>query len=176
MQLGDTSERYGTVSRWLHWGMALLFLWQFLSASAHAFLDDTPVEAFFWATHKPLGLLLLILVAIRGIWALANISRRPHSVSTPAKLGHIALYLLMVVIPALALLRQYGSGRAFEPFGLPLMPGFSGEEIGWMVMPANLLHGFLGWTLLALVVGHIVMAWVHRRKPGHVDVFPRMIR
>lgn len=176
MQLGDTNERYGAVSCFLHWGMALLFLWQFLTASAHAFLDDTPVEEFMWSSHKPLGLLLLILVAIRGLWALANISRRPHSVSMAAKLGHIALYLLMFVIPTLALLRQYGSGRAFEPFGLPLMQGSPGDKIEWMMMPANLLHGFLGWTLLALVIGHIVMAWVHRRRPGHVDVFPRMIR
>ena len=34
----------------------------------------------------------------------------------------MALYLLMWAVPAIALLRQYGSGRAFAPFGIPLWP------------------------------------------------------
>ena len=28
----DTPARYGRISRWLHWGMALLFAWQFIAA------------------------------------------------------------------------------------------------------------------------------------------------
>ena len=36
MPIQDSNDRYGTVSRVLHWGMALLLVWQFLSAGAHA--------------------------------------------------------------------------------------------------------------------------------------------
>ena len=64
-------------------------------------------------------------------------------------------------MPALALLRAYGSGKGFSPFGLPLMPA-TGVKVDWMVAPANAIHGFLAWTLLALIAGHIAMVIVHR--------------
>ena len=154
----DNSQRYGAISRLLHWGMALLFAWQFTSATAH-----------------PVGVLLLTLVVLRAIWALANASRRPPSVSVMAKLGHLVLYGLMMVIPTIALIRQYGSGRSLEVFGFTLMSGFEGEEITWMTDLGGLLHGELGWTLLALIVGHIVMAILHRKLTHH-DVLTRMAR
>jgi cytochrome b561 len=95
-------------------------------------------------------------------------------VSTPALLGHVTLYALVFIVPALALLRQYGSGRVFEPLGIPLFPGFEGERIDWMMAPGNLLHSWLGWLLLALIVGHIGMAYWHRRRPDQPDVLKRM--
>src|SRR5690606_39606061 len=70
-----SSDLYGRVSRALHWGMALLLLWQFLSAGAHALLEDTSIGEFFWSTHKPLGFLLFILVFIRFSWAVVNLSQ-----------------------------------------------------------------------------------------------------
>lgn len=177
MSIRDNEQRYGRVSRMLHWGMALLIGWQFLSAGAHSLFDDTAIEAFFWPTHKPVGFLLLVLVVLRIAWALANRGNRPPSVSAPARLGHIALYALVFVTPLLALLRQYGSGRAFEPFGMPLFSGWEEDmEIAWMIEPANFLHGWFGWALLALILGHSVMTYWHRRTPGQPDVLPRMWR
>jgi cytochrome b561 len=174
MSLADTTTRYGTLTRLLHWSMALLLLWQFLSAASHFLLEDTAVEAFFWPTHKPLGVLLLILIVIRLGWAAINVARRPASINLLAKLGHLGLYAFLLVIPVLGLLRQYGSGRAFEPLGIPLFPGFDGDEIAWMVEPGNALHGLLGWLLLAMIVGHIIMVIYHRKAAGQPDVLPRM--
>ncbi len=171
----DTPIRYGWVSRLLHWGMALLFAWQFTSATAHWLFPDTPFETFFWGTHYPMGVLLLTLVVLRALWALVNTSRRPRSVSVMATLGHLALYGLMIAVPTIALIRQFGSGRSLEVFGVSLMSGFEGEEITWMTDLGGLLHGELGWVLLALVVGHIVMAVLHRKLTHH-DVLARMAR
>lgn len=170
----DNHDTYGSVSRLLHWGMALLLAWQFLSAGSHLLLDDTAVEAFFWPTHKPLGFALFVLIGLRAVWALIHLRVRPPSVSRLATAGHVALYLLVLIVPSLALLRQYGSGRAFEPFGIPLMPGFEGERIDWMMAPGNLLHSWLGWLLLVLIVGHVFMAVWHRRRPDQPDVLERM--
>lgn len=172
--IGDNRETYGTISRLLHWGMALLLGWQFLSAASHALFDDTAIEAFFWPTHKPVGLLLFGLIVLRGLWALAHLRVRPPSVGRLATTGHVVLYALVFVIPSLALLRQYGSGRSWEPLGLPLFPGFEGERIDWMMAPANLLHSWLGWTLLILVIGHTLMAYWHRRRADQPDVLKRM--
>lgn len=168
----DNATRYGTVSRFFHWGMALLLMWQFLSAASHYFFEDTAIEAFFWPTHKAMGVLLLTLVVLRLLWALVNLSRRPPAINLLSKLGHIALYLLVLTVPILALIRQYGSGRAFEPFGIPLFAGFEGEKIQWMLDLGSDLHGELGWVLLLLIVGHMLMAWRHRNTDK--DVMPRM--
>ncbi|MCP1727409.1 cytochrome b561 [Natronospira proteinivora] len=175
MQTWDNTERYGTVSRVLHWGMGLVILWQLLTVLARVFFDDeSALYGFFWGTHRETGLLIFLLVLLRGVWALANLSRRPPSVSLPAKLGHITLYLLMIVIPFLALLRQYGSGRAFEPFGIPLFPGFEGDSIDWMMAPATLFHSWAGYLLFSLIIGHAAMAIWRRRDPEKQDVLSRM--
>ena len=169
----DNQKRYGRVSRILHWGVALLIVWQFLSAAAHYFLEDTAIEAFFWPTHKPLGVLLLVLVVLRLLWALINISRRPTSVSLLAKFGHIALYSLMIAVPVTALIRQYGSSRAFEIFGIKIFSGFEGGKIQWMMDLGKNWHSELGWALLALIVGHIVMVMWHKRSAKN-NTLPRM--
>ena len=176
MSVLDNAQRYGAISRFLHWGVAVLLLWQFLSAATHALLEDSWLDELMWATHKPLGFLLLIIIALRLVWALLNVPRRPAAVSRLAALGHRALYALMIVIPVLALIRQYGSGRAFSPFGIPLMDGFDSEKIEWMVGLGNLLHGELAWLLLAFTLGHIVMAFWHRIRKSHEDVLARMWR
>ncbi|QJQ96276.1 MULTISPECIES: cytochrome b [Halomonadaceae] len=173
MQIFDSGLRYGGVSRLLHWSMALLLMWQFASAIARVLASETALDEFLWSTHRELGALLMLLVVVRGIWGVINASRRPPALSVMARLGHLALYALMIAVPLIALIRQYGSGRAFSPFGVPLMSGFEGERIEWMVALGGQFHGLLGWTLLALVVGHVGMAILHKRLGGQ-DVMTRM--
>ncbi|MCP8897692.1 cytochrome b [Gilvimarinus xylanilyticus] len=173
MMQPDSNTRYGTVSRLFHWSMALLILWQFVGVLARVLAEDSAVEKFFWSTHKPLGVVLLVLALVRLIWTLANLRRRPRELNWASALGHMGLYGLLVAIPALGLLRQYGSGRTFDVWGLPLFTGFEGR-IDWMVEPGNLLHGNFGWILLAAVAGHIFMVFWHRRGDKGQNVLPRM--
>lgn len=162
----DTPHRFGLVSRALHWGMAALFLWQFTGMALKVTIGRTGLTSFFVGSHAGVGTLLFALVLLRGAWGLLNARRRPMPdrglLGRFAVLGHLALYALMIVVPSLALLRSYGSGRAFAPFGLPLFPGFEGGPISWMTAPGNAAHGLLGWTLLALIAGHIAMVALHR--------------
>lgn len=162
--LFDHPEGYGSVSRALHWLMAALFAWQFLSAILHAVDREMPVARFFWSGHVSVGFLLLVAVVLRGIWALVNLRNRPvHAagfLGAAARLGHLALYLLMVAVPLLATLRAYGSGRGISVFGAQVFAGAS-ERIPALVEPGSALHGLLGWALLILVIGHIVMALAH---------------
>lgn len=78
----------------------------------------------------------------------------------------------MVVVPGLALLRQYRSGKPFTPYGIPLMPGRD-DKIAWMMAPGDLLHHWLAFTLLAVLVDHVAMAFLHR-KLWNEDVLARM--
>lgn len=170
----DSAARYGTVSRWLHWGMAVCLAAVFAAALTHHFLEDSALDALLWPLHRPLGALLLLLGLLRVAWALRRAGQRPPQLSRAAQLGHLALYVLMVAVPFIGMLRQYGSGRAFSPFGLPLMSARPDAKIDWMVELGGLVHGELGWVLLAGVAGHIAMALWHRRHPAG-NVLPRMM-
>ncbi|ALM52238.1 cytochrome b [Halomonas huangheensis] len=171
----DTPQRYGTLTRALHWGVAALVVWQLTTATVTSLAEDSWLDELLWATHKPTGFSILVLMVLRLGWALVNHARRPASVSALARLGHIVLYALLLVIPSIALLRQYGSGRSFEPFGLPLMSGFESGKIEWLMAPANLLHGWLGWTLFVLALVHVLMAFHRRFSRKAEDVLPRML-
>lgn len=164
ISLMDHSRGYGLITRFLHWGMALLVLWQAVSALLHYFADDTAVTDFFFGTHTTNGFLIFVLAVLRGLWGLANLSRRPVH-STPidrlASLGHLAIYLLLIAIPLIALTREYGSGEGFTVFGIQIFPSFQ-PEIEWTGDLAGALHGELGWVLLLLVAGHILMALIHQ--------------
>lgn len=162
----DTPQRYGRISRWLHWGMALLFAWQFVGMGLRLALGRTPLVSVFVGSHASVGLLLLVLVLLRGAWGLGQRARRPaHGeglLGRAAVLGHRLLYLLMLLVPSLALLRLYGSGRAFAWFNQwPLFA--AGPKQPALMAPAELAHGPLAWLLLALIAGHVGMVWLHRR-------------
>ncbi|KAA0889408.1 cytochrome b [Pusillimonas sp. ANT_WB101] len=163
----DSQHVYGLISRQLHWAMALLFAWQFFGMFIKVTVGRSPLTAFLVSTHRPIGLLLLGLCLLRVFWALANAKRRPAYAATLAgrlaRLGHITLYVLMLLIPALALLRQFGSGKAFSVFGVTITEE-TGIEIPWMTAPADLLHGLLAWGLLAVIAGHVLMVVVHRYR------------
>lgn len=170
----DSPARYGTGTRILHWTMAVLFVWQFASVLAHALAEDSAMDAFLWPTHKAVGTLLMLLILVRILWSLANTGRRPAPVSLLARLGHSVMYLLMLSIPLVALLRQFGSGRAFAPFGIPMMPGFEGDRIRWMIDLGSNFHSLLGWVLLAAIVGHIGAALWHYFS-GQPQILRRII-
>lgn len=160
----DSHARYGLVARALHWSMVLLFGWQYLGMILRELLGKTPLVSFLVGTHATIGALILVLALVRILWALANHSHRPpHApglVGRAAQLGHLALYGLMVVVPALALLRLYGSGRGFSPFGIEVFAA-GGDKVEWMMAPANVLHGALAWVLLVAIAGHVAMVFVH---------------
>ncbi|SEK46629.1 cytochrome b561 [Roseovarius nanhaiticus] len=167
-QLTDSQDRYGLISRIFHWGMALLFAAQFLSAAAHwALPREHAVREALWSYHPTLGATLFLLVLLRGVWGLANIGRRPgHSglLGRAAFAGHLAIYALMVIVPSVRLLAAAGGTRGFSYLGIPIFPA-QPAEIAWMRAPAE-WHGEMGWILALLVLGHAAMAilWHHLIK------------
>ncbi|GJE13765.1 cytochrome b [Methylobacterium longum] len=160
----DTPRRYGRISRGFHWVMAALFAWQFTGAMLYVTIGDTAVTRFVGGSHFTLGATLFVLVLLRGAWGFANLRRRPpHTgrLGRAATIGHGVIYGLMIVVPSLALLRQYGSGKPFAPYGIPFMPGRD-NKIAWMMVPGDLFHYWLAFVLLAVILGHAAMAVLHR--------------
>ncbi len=159
----DNPNGYGVISRSLHWLMAVLFVWQFISTTLRVFAKDTPIYNFIWPTHYQVGFALLLLVLVRGAWGLLNASRRPHKTGLIGKLaafGHLVIYALMFVVPALALLRSYGNGRGFSFLGMEIFAQ-TGVQNPALTAPGSAAHGLLGWVLLAVIVAHVLMAFIH---------------
>lgn len=159
----DSPDGYGLISRSLHWLMVVLFSWQFITAILRVFAKDTAIYDLVWSTHSQLGFALFLLVLVRGLWGLLNLSMRPHRsgvLGGLAGLGHLVIYALMFAVPALALLRSYGNGRVFSFLGLQVFES-TGIQDAALTAPANAVHGLLGWLLLAAIIGHVLMVFVH---------------
>lgn len=161
----DTKQLYGRITRWLHWSMAVLLLWQFTGMGLRLLLGRDSIAGFFVRLHQPVGTALLGLVVLRVIWALVNRHNRPpHDdglLGRAAKLGHLALYLLMAIIPSIALVRAWGAQRAFAPYGFEIFPARA-QDIKWTADLAAALHGELAWLLAALILGHVIMVAFHQ--------------
>lgn len=161
----DDPDRYGRVTRILHWLIAGLLAWQFTGMLVKVILGRHEITRFLVGTHKPIGTLLMVLIAARALWAFSQWRKRPRHPATllgrAAAAGHALLYALMLYIPAVALLREYGGTRAFAPWGMSLFPERV-QEIAWMVSLADASHSTLAWLLLAVIVGHIAMVALHQ--------------
>ena len=162
--LRDTPQIYGRVTRLLHWIIAALVAWQFVGMGLRLLLGRTPLVSFFVGSHQKVGTVLFGLIVLRLAWAVANRGNRPdHGAGVQgvaARLGHLALYAVMALVPVAALMRAYGSEKAFAPFGFQIFPAQT-PEIGWMVGVGDAIHGEFAWVLLALVAGHVLMVGVH---------------
>lgn len=173
----DTKQRYGTVSRLLHWTMAVLVIWQALK------LFDRINDGQHWVGqtlvpwHISVGTLIGVLIVVRIAWALRNLRNRPPPAQPPtlamvARAGHIALYVGLVLLPVSGISIMVGNGYGLEAFGLQIVP--AGPEIPWLATFGGVLHSPVAWLMVMLVIGHIVMALWHGlvRKDG---VLQRML-
>lgn len=156
----DNTQRYGIISRLLHWTMAAGFAFMLFTV----IMWKTNEEYFsLMAYHKSVGFLLAVLIVIRLVWAAMNLTKRPPS-NLVAKLGHLALYGLMLAVPFIGLLRQYGSAKgSLAVFGVEVM-GKAPEKVEWMAQLGNAAHGKLGFILFVLAIGHIGFAIWHQIK------------
>ena len=142
----DTPNHYGTISRALHWGMAVAIALMYLLAVAWHLTGQA--QALI-PVHKALGTLLFMLVFARILWAIAA-EQRPRATSLAARLGHLALYLLMLTVPTIALIRD-AAGR-------------DGSAENAATHFGDLWHSRAAWLLLLLIAGHILMTAIHQHR------------
>ena len=106
MPLKNTRERYGIVTKLLHWSIAVLIIG--LTALGVYMMDLTYYDRYYnvsLETHKALGILVLELAILKILWS--GFSPSPESAPSmkrwekgAAKLMHFTLYAMMVLIPS----------------------------------------------------------------------------
>ena len=68
--LWDNQDRYGAVTRTLHWGIAALMAWQFGGMLSESLLGDkAPLAVALTANHTQVGTILFVLIVLRVVWA-----------------------------------------------------------------------------------------------------------
>lgn len=161
--MNDSHQRYDRITRFFHWGMALLIFWEFLQLGGRINDGEHWVGRNLAVWHVSIGAVLLPLVVLRIGWTLRQRSQRPQHVGAKGmlvKAGHFLLYLVMALVPVTGVLYMVGNGYGLTVFGAQLIAG-SETKVGWMISLGN-LHSPLALVFVALVVGHIAAALYHR--------------
>lgn len=128
MSWRNTTNRYGSLSAWLHWLMLLLFIAVYGAIEVKGFYPKgSDVREGLKDWHAMLGLLVLILVwlriAARFSGPTPDIQPAPPAwQQMSAKVLHLALYALMIVMPLLGWAVLSASGKQIPFFGLHLPP------------------------------------------------------
>lgn len=166
--INDTRQRYGTISRLLHWGIAVLIGWQLLKVFDRIDDGEHWVGQTLVPWHVSIGTLVLLLVLLRLGWARTQRNSRPVQAPATAflvKAGHALLYVGMVLMPVTGILTMVGNGYGLTAFGVELVA--AGDGIPWMASVGS-LHSPVAWGLLVLIAGHAGIALLHHfvRKDG----------
>lgn len=105
-------QTYDTVSRALHWLTVLGFIGILSTITVWTIYDGEEWVKSLFGVHKSIGFITLLVIAVRIVWALLNASKRPAADSFAAKAGHLVLYVLMLAVPVIGMIRQYGGAAA----------------------------------------------------------------
>ncbi len=173
--------KYSLSSRILHWIIAVLIIFMIgLGIYMTEFLSkESSNRLEIYSLHKSIGVLLIILVFMRFINRFINKPPKlPESISkldrTLAGFGHIALYAFMIIVPISGYLmsNSYGYPVHFFSIEMPFLVGKNFENAALF----SKIHYYAGYTILALVIIHILAVIKHRFfDKAENDVLKRMI-
>lgn len=165
MNWKNTSVRYGSLSIGIHWLMLLLFVAVYGSIELRVLFEkgSDPREALK-AWHFMLGLLVFVLVWVRIAVRLSgptpDIQPEPAKLQQlSAKLLHLALYALMIVMPLMGWMLLSASGKAIPFFGLQL-PALIGENKE-LASQIKEVHEFAGTVGYFIIGAHAAAALYH---------------
>lgn len=126
MQLRNTTVRWGSVARFLHWLIVAFILTQVILAAAASELHGMAKLAML-ARHKSVGITILMLAILRLAWRLVNPTPPLPATLKPyerflARFTHAALYVLIVAMPITGWVMSSARGFPVSWFGLFQLP------------------------------------------------------
>ncbi len=175
----NMSDRYGRVSRLLHWTTAFMFLALIpMGIFASIIPEGTEYRNAYYVVHKTLGVIVFFLLLLRLVWN--KLSPRPalDTSLTPRerKLAHgvhLTLYFMMIAVPVTGFVMTSYHGYPTFFFAWELPPLWLPSDSATIIWGS--LHKYLLPYLLYLVLGaHILGALKHRFIDKHNGAVKRM--
>ncbi len=177
--LWNTRERYGLMTRALHWGIAALFFAQFfLGLGMETWAEDSEaLEKQLLNLHTSLGILLAGLVIVRVVLAKLQTQPTPPAHMGPlevrlAELTKVSLNLLILLTAFSGYLSLAGEGESPMFFGLS-MPVPIGES-DFLHELGEEAHELLAFIVMGLALFHAAAALKHHFIDKD-DVLKRML-
>ena len=168
MQLRNSERRYGAAAMMLHWLMAFLLsalvvLGLYMTSLPDVGFDTWKIRLILY--HKQLGLLALVLVALRLVWRVGNVL--PHLVETipdwqkvAARFVHLCFYALMLTLPLTGWLMSSATGIPVSVLGLFTLPDLVPYDDRLFHTLID-VHRYLGYALIVCMAAHIGAALRH---------------
>lgn len=176
MRIKNTEDRYGVVTIFLHWIMAVLIIGLLILGLYMVTLPISHAKLKLYGWHKEYGLLVLGLVSLRLIWRLSNVTPRlslPLLEKLAARTVHWAFYVFMFAMPLTGWLITSAAGLPASFFGLFVLPNLISPNEESRILFEE-IHKWLGYGLIATIVLHASAALKHHFI-NKDDILRRMI-
>jgi cytochrome b561 len=165
MSWKNTNQHYGTLSIALHWLMFLLMAAVYATIELRElFPKGSDPRETLKSLHFMLGLSVLLLVTLRIYAKVTSVTPIITPGLSPiqdyaAKLGHLALYGLMVAMPVLGWLMLSAAAKPIPFFGLEL-PALLAEnkDLAKSLKEIHETIGVIGYYLIGI---HVLAALYH---------------
>lgn len=165
MQIHNTVNKYGIISKTLHWLIAILIICAWIAGDYMVDLpNNDPVKFSLIDLHKSVGMAVLMLVIIRLSWRLYDGAPKFLGKSRILKIAantmHYLLYVFMFIQPLSGWFMSSAAGYNPTFFGLFNFPGLVAKNSS-MVETYISVHDTSATILLVLFILHVSAALVH---------------
>lgn len=165
-------DGYTVTARAFHWLIAVLLGAQYIVAVLMPNIGPKTLPGPLIDLHFSLGVVILVLMALRLLHRLArpvplDLPDSPPWERTTALVTHRLFYLILLVAPFLGWASASAHRLPVSLFGLVPLPALAAPRARW-AFTAGDLHRYAMWTLLVLIGFHALAALHHHfvRRDG----------
>ena len=170
MPLRNSSTHYGSVTRFLHWAVFLLFAHQYLSGNFMTHMESSKTlfgltQNNYYDWHKSIGLVLLALAVLRIVWRKLTPLPDWAPMLSPAEraISHwneTLLYVCMILMPVSGYLfvmagdygiKLFGWRDLFNPIG----------KLEWLATLARVVHIVTSYAIVVIASWHVGLGLKH---------------
>ncbi len=175
----NESDRFGRVSRILHWTTAILFIFMIPTGIFSSMIPEGAwYRTEYNVVHKTIGIIIFMLLIVRLLWNRKSARPALDSSLKPmerkmAHGAHLALYALLFAIPVTGYVMTslHGYPSFFFVLELPPLLAESDAYIVW-----GLFHKYILQYLVYVILGaHILGALKHHYVDKEKHAFKRMV-